>query len=262
MFDLNIYAAGLATVMAFAVVGWLISIPKGDVSIVDSLWSLFFLVLTIVYITSAPTLAARSYLLLFLVTVWASRLSVYITLRNRRQPEDRRYQAIRAENEPGFWFKSLYVVFTAQAVLAWMISLPLLGGILSPARLGWLDHAAVLLWLIGFGFEAIGDQQLTAFKANPNNQDQVLEQGLWRYTRHPNYFGEACVWWGFYLFALAAGAWWSIIGPILVTLLLMRISGVALLEKDISDRRPAYPDYIRRTNAFLPGPPRAVADSD
>jgi steroid 5-alpha reductase family enzyme len=258
MFDLNIYAIGLALVLSIAVTAWLVSIPKQDVSFVDSLWSLFFLVLTLAYITWAPSLEARSYILLFVVTVWATRLSVFITLRNRGQPEDRRYQAIRAENEPGFWLKSLYIVFGLQAVLAWIISLPLLGGVLGSAPLGWLDYAAVLLWLVGFGFEAIGDQQLASFKANPANKGQVLDRGLWRYTRHPNYFGEACIWWAFYLFALSAGAWWSIVGPILMTVLLLRVSGVTLLEKDISERRPAYREYIRRTNAFFPGPPRAA----
>ncbi|MEA3642678.1 MAG: DUF1295 domain-containing protein [Lamprobacter sp.] len=257
MFDLNIYAAGLAVVLALAIGAWLISIPARNVSLVDSLWSLFFLILTMVYITWAPTLAPRAYIVLFLVTVWATRLSVFITLRNRGQPEDRRYQAMRAENEPGFWLKSLYLVFGLQAILAWVISLPLLGGILGSTPLGWLDYLGVLLWLIGFGFEAIGDQQLAAFKAHPLSRGQVLDRGLWRYTRHPNYFGEACIWWGFYLFAVAAGAWWSLLGPVLVTLLLLRVSGVALLEKDIAERRPAYRDYIRRTNAFFPGPPRA-----
>lgn len=262
MFDLNIYAVGLAVVLSIAVTAWLSSIQKQDVSFVDSLWSLFFLVLALVYSLWAPALETRAYILLFAVAVWALRLSVFIALRNRGRPEDRRYQAIRAENEPGFWYKSLYLVFGLQAVLAWIISLPLLGGILGAAPLGWLDYAAMLLWLIGFGFEAIGDRQLAAFKADPANKGQVLDRGLWRYTRHPNYFGEACIWWGYYLFALSAGAWWSIAGPILMTILLLRVSGVSLLEKDITERRPAYRDYIQRTNAFFPGPPRAPSGND
>jgi steroid 5-alpha reductase family enzyme len=208
----------------------------------------------------APALPERAYLLLFLVTVWAVRLSLFITLRNWGTPEDRRYQAIRADNEPGFWLKSLYMVFALQAILAWMISLPLLGAVLGATPLGALDFAAVTLWLVGFGFEAIGDQQLAHFKADPTSQGKVLDTGLWRYTRHPNYFGEACIWWGYYLFAVAAGAWWTVIGPILMTFLLLRVSGVALLEQDIGERRPAYRDYTRRTNAFFPGPPKALAE--
>lgn len=259
MFDVDVYAAGLAVVLGIAVAAWLVSIPKRDVSFVDSLWSLFFLALTVTYISLAPALTERAYLLLFLVTVWAVRLSVFVTLRNLGQPEDRRYQAIRADNEPGFWLKSLYSVFGLQAILAWVISLPLLGVVLGGAPLGWLDFAAVALWLVGFGFEAIGDQQLARFKADPRNGGRVLDVGLWRYTRHPNYFGEACIWWAYYVFALAAGAWWTIIGPLLMTYLLLRVSGVSMLEQDIGERRPGYRDYIRRTNAFFPGPPKALA---
>jgi len=262
MFDLDIYATGLALALGLGVLTWLVSLRKHDVSIVDSMWSLFFLAMTLVYLASAPVLTDRAYLLLFVGTVWAVRLSVFITLRNWGEPEDRRYQKIRAENQPNFELKSLYLVFGLQAILAWIISLPLLGAVLGDAPINWVDYAAVVLWLLGFGFEAIGDQQLAGFKADPDNQGKVLDRGLWRYTRHPNYFGEACIWWAFYLFAVAAGAWWTILSPLLMTFLLLRVSGVALLEKDMGERRPAYRDYIRRTNAFVPGPPKApVADA-
>jgi steroid 5-alpha reductase family enzyme len=256
MFDLDIYATGLAAVLVIAIAAWLVSIPVRNVSIVDSLWPLFFLVMTLVYVTFAPVLAARAVIVVFVVTVWATRLSVFITLRNRGAPEDRRYQRLRRDNAPDFWLKSLYLVFSLQAILAWIISLPLLAAILGTSPLGWLDYAAVTLWLTGFGIEAIADQQLAAFNARPGNQDQVLDRGLWRYTRHPNYFGEFCIWWGFYLLALSAGAWWSLIGPLLVSILLVRVAGIGLLERDIGERRPAYHDYIRRTNTFFPGPPR------
>ncbi|MBK1648071.1 DUF1295 domain-containing protein [Rhabdochromatium marinum] len=256
MFNLSIYATGLLVGLLLALLGWLVSIKKQDVSIVDSMWSLFFLLMTLVYIAMAQTLGERATLMLFLVAVWAVRLSLFISLRNWGEPEDRRYQAIRADNEPNFWFKSLYIVFGLQAFLAWVISLPLLGATLSTPPLGWLDLAGSALWLLGFGFEAIGDQQLASFKADHRQAGQVMDRGLWRYTRHPNYFGEACVWWGFWLIALAGGAWWSLIAPILVTFLLLRVSGVRLLESDIAERRPAYADYIRRTNAFFPGPPK------
>ncbi len=259
MFDLHTYAAGLAVALALAVVAWLLSIPKRNVSSVDSLWSLLFLAMTLTYIAWSPTLGERAYLLLFVVTVWAVRLSVFITLRNWGEPEDRRYQAMRAANAPDFWLNSLYGVFGLQAILAWIISLPLLGTVLGATPLGWIDFAAVALWLVGFGFEAIGDQQLASFRADPRNAGRVLDTGLWRYTRHPNYFGEACIWWGFYLFALAAGAWWTFLGPLLMTFLLLRVSGVALLERDLQARRPLYHDYVQRTNAFIPGPPRAAA---
>ena len=259
MFDLELYAAGLAAALGMAVGGWLVSIPRRDVSIVDSLWSLFFLAMVGVYVLAGPTSGERALLVFFLVGVWAVRLSLFITLRNRGQGEDRRYQTIRRNHEPGFWLKSLYLIFGFQAILAWIISLPLLGAVLSATPLNWLDYAAVSLWLVGLFFEAVGDQQLAEFRRDPRNRGQVMDRGLWRYTRHPNYFGEACIWWGLGLFALAGGAWWGLLGPILMTVLLLRVSGVSLLEKDIGERRPGYRDYVARTNAFFPGPPRGSA---
>ena len=128
---------------------------------------------------------------------------------------------------------------------------------LTLSALGFLDFAAVALWLAGFGFEAVADAQLARFRSNPRSRGEVLDRGIWRYTRHPNYFGECLIWWGFYLLALAGGGWWSFPAPLLMTVLLLRVSGVALLERDISDRRPAYRDYMRSTNAFVPGPRKA-----
>jgi steroid 5-alpha reductase family enzyme len=256
VFDLDLYVLGLVAALSMALGAWLVSIKLNDVSIVDSLWSLFFLLMTGVFLLAAPEVGERAYLVFFLVTLWAVRLSIFITKRNWGHGEDRRYQAIRAENEPGFWWKSIYIVFGLQAILAWIIALPLLAATLGTAPLGWLDYAALSLWLIGLFFEAVGDQQLADFKAQASNKGKVMDRGLWRYTRHPNYFGEACIWWGYFLFAVAAGGWWTIVSPLLMTFLLLRVSGVALLEKDMHERRPAYLDYIERTNAFFPGPPR------
>jgi len=257
--ELSIYLTGLAAALALGAGAWVLSLPRHSVSHVDSFWSLFFLLMASVYALMAPALAERAYLTLLLVAVWAVRLSAHITWRNWGEGEDRRYQKIRRENEPGFVWKSLYLVFGVQALFAWIISLPLLASILSSRPLGLIDVAGAALWLIGFSFQAVGDQQLAAFKARPESKGQVMDQGLWRYTRHPNYFGEACMWWGLYLIALAAGAWWTIISPIVITFLLLRVSGVTLLEKDIAERRPGYRDYVRRTNAFFPGPPRKEA---
>ena len=258
MFDPDIYSTGLAAALALGLVAWLVHIPLRDAGVADSFWALFFMAMGGVYITTAPQVADRSYLVFFLVTLWGARLSAFIIRRNWGHGEDRRYAAMRADHEPRFWWKSLYLVFGLQAILAWVLSLPLHAAILSPAPLGWLDYAALGLWLLGLFFESVGDQQLADFKAHPGNRGRVMDRGLWRYTRHPNYFGEACIWWGFYLFALAAGGWWAIISPVLMTWLLLRVSGVALLEKDIAERRPAYRDYIARTNAFIPGPRRGA----
>jgi steroid 5-alpha reductase family enzyme len=255
MFSLSIYAYGLIVLILAASATWILSLPLRNVSIVDSLWSLLFVLAGGTYaMTSAVAMSARTLLVLTLVTLWALRLSVYITWRNRGHGEDPRYQAIRARNEPNFSFKSLYLVFGLQAVMAWIISLPLLGAVLSVRPLGPLDAAGALAWLLGFTFEAGGDWQLARFKADPKNRGRVMDRGFWRYTRHPNYFGDFCVWWGLYLIAVSAGAWWSFLGPLLMSVLLMRVSGVTLLEKDIGERRPQYADYIRRTNAFFPGP--------
>jgi steroid 5-alpha reductase family enzyme len=245
-----------ASLLLVAVFFWLISLVRSDVSIVDSLWSLMFLLVALVYGWFDGNSGPRELLVLALVAVWALRLSIYITWRNHGQPEDYRYQEIRANNEPGFRYKSLYIVFILQAALAWIISLPLAGAISGQSAIGLLDYAGISLIVIGVFFEAVGDLQLARFKRNPANAGKVLDTGLWRYTRHPNYFGNFTLWWGFYLVALSAGAWWTVISPVLMTFLLLKVSGVALLEKDISERRPRYQQYIRRTNAFFPGKPR------
>ena len=263
MFDLGIFGSGLAVALVLALIGWLLSLPLKNASIADSLWPLFFVLLGLTYALGNPEPAGRAWLVTLLLVLWGARLGAYITRRNWGEPEDRRYRAMRANHDPGFWWKSLYLVFGLQGALAWVISLPLLGAVLGKAPLGWLDYTAVLLWLVGVTFEAVGDQQLARFKAQPQNRGRVMDRGLWRYTRHPNYFGEACVWWAFFLFALAAGAWWAMVSPILMTWLLLRVSGVSLLELDIVERRPGYREYIERTNTFIPGPPRRpAADRD
>jgi steroid 5-alpha reductase family enzyme len=143
-------------------------------------------------------------------------------------------------------------------VLAWLVAAPLAAAIGAPGPLGAVDIAGVVLVLFGIVWETIGDAQLARFKADAANARQVMDRGLWRYSRHPNYFGEFCVWWGFFVIALGAGAWWTVLSPLLLSVLLLRVSGVTLLERDIGERRPAYSDYVARTNAFFPGPPKEI----
>lgn len=255
MWDWSDYFVGLAAVCVMGCFAWPISILKRDVGFVDVLWSLFFVVCGVVYYTQLEESSLRSQLILGMVTVWALRLSLHITIRNWGHAEDHRYQAIRRNNEP-FWIRSLYIVFLLQAALAWLVSLPLFGAMQSASPLGFWDALGIGLFVIGFFFESVGDYQLMRFKAAPGNVGRVLASGLWRYTRHPNYFGDFCVWWGFYLMAVGAGAWWSVPAPLLMSFLLLRVSGVRLLEKDIGERRPAYADYIRRTPAFFPWFPK------
>lgn len=257
MFDFNLWLDGLMVLLVFAAAGWLLSLPLRNVSIVDIMWSLMFLLASITYAMAHVAPGPRAWLVIGLVSLWSIRLAAFIGWRNFGKDEDFRYQKIRANNEPGFAVKSVYLVFGLQAGLAWVISLPLLAAINSTTPLGWLDALGVMLWFIGLVFEAGGDWQLSRFKGDPVNRGKVLDTGLWRYTRHPNYFGDFCVWWGFFFIALSSGAWWSVVGPLVMSILLLKVSGVALLEKDIGDRRPDYNAYIQHTNAFFPGPPRA-----
>ena len=254
MIDLEAWLTGLLVLLVAGALTWTVSAVQRNVTIVDTLWPLLFVLAALTYSMEVAEPGPRTTLVLALVAVWGLRLAGYLAWRNLGHAEDRRYAEIRRRNEPNFTLKSLYLIFGFQAVLAWLISLPLLGAIGGAAPVGLLDSAGVALWFVGLAFEAGGDWQLARFKADPANAGKVMDQGLWRYTRHPNYFGDFCVWWGLYLIALSAGAWWSIAGPLLMSFLLLRFSGVTLLEKDIGERRPKYAEYVRRTNAFIPGP--------
>ncbi len=247
---------GLAAALMLAIATWIVSLSKRDVSIVDSIWSLLIVLSAAVYAVKLPATGPRTCVVLALAGVWAARLAGYITWRNRGEPEDHRYQAIRKRNQPNFEWKSLYLVFGLQAVLAWIVSLPLLAAFTDPRPLNTLDAIGIAVVVFGCAFETTGDWQLARFKADVKNRGEVMDRGLWRYTRHPNYFGEFCTWWGFYLIGLAAHGWWTLLSPLLMSVLLLKVSGVALLEKDIGERRPAYREYITRTSAFFPGPPK------
>jgi len=248
---------GLAASLALAALTWAASVPLRDVSIVDSVWSLLVLAPAGVAGATWPELGARAWLVLALASLWALRLAGYITWRHWGHEEDHRYRAIRARNEPHFVWKSLYLVFGLQAMLGWVVSMPLLGAMAGMAPWGWLDALGIALFALGFGVEAVADAQLARFKADPGSRGRVMASGLWRYSRHPNYFGEFCLWWGLWLVASSAGAWWTVVSPLLMTVLLLKVSGVALLEKDIGERRPNYRAYVARTNAFFPWKPRA-----
>jgi len=261
MFNLISFLTAGGILLAAAILLWLVSLQKRDVSIVDSFWSLMILLNGLVFFISSEQHGTRSYLVFTLAVIWAIRLSAYISWRNWGEAEDYRYQVIRANNEPYFKYKSLYIVFGLQAFLAWIVSLPLLSAIDNQSGdngLYWLDYLALSLWLFGMLFEVVGDAQLARFKADAANKGKVMAQGLWRYTRHPNYFGEFCIWWAFFIFALGADGWVSIISPVLMSVLLLKVSGVSLLEKDIHERRPAYAEYRQRTNAFWPWWPKTI----
>jgi steroid 5-alpha reductase family enzyme len=249
-------AAGCGAGLVLALATWALSVPLRDASLADIAWG---------WLVTAPALVAAALLppapralpVLAIALAWALRLSLHIAWRHRGQPEDRRYQAMRARNEPNFAWKSLYLVFGLQAMLAWIVAAPLFGALASTAPWRPLDAAGLALALFGLAFEAVADAQLARFKADAANRGRVMDRGLWRYSRHPNYFGEACLWWGLGLVALGGGAWWALASPLLVTALLLKVSGVPLLEDDLHARRPGYREYVRRTPAFFPWRPRA-----
>lgn len=250
-------AAG--AIAGYMTIVWLISLALRDTSIVDVFWGLGFVMTTYIYFAITPDgFAPRKWLLCGLVTVWGLRLSLYILRRNWGKGEDFRYQKWREAAKGQWWWRSYFKVFLVQGALMWIISMPLLAAQLSPMpdRLTALDALAVLVWGVGFFFEAVGDWQMARFKANPANRGQVMRSGLWRYTRHPNYFGDATQWWGFGLLAGAANGWWTLFSPALMTFLLVRVSGVTMLEKDLVNRRPGYRDYVASTSAFIPWFPR------
>ena len=239
---------------------WIVGTVRRDASIVDPFWGTGFVIVTWVSLYLNSPTGIRVLLLAGLSTVWGLRLSLFLAWRNWGHGEDRRYAAMRAHHGRRFWWVSLYTVFLLQGAILWFVSLPIQIAAVKnlPVQIGWLDAAGIVLWAIGLFFESVGDWQLARFKADPNNAGRVMDRGLWRFTRHPNYFGDFCVWWGLYLIAAMGGAGWTVGSPLLMALLLMKVSGVGLLEGTITDRRPDYAAYQARTNAFFPGPPTAT----
>jgi steroid 5-alpha reductase family enzyme len=260
MFDWPLAAWALLVLLAMSALTWLASLYKRDVSIVDSVWSLFFLGASLTWWLSPIANGPRASVALALVGLWALRLCGYLTWRNWGHPEDRRYQTIRARNQPRYELKSLVIVFALQALLAWWIALPILPVLKSAQPWGWLDSFGATVFITGFILETMADAQMARFKAQPKGSDAVLNTGLWRYSRHPNYFGESVVWWGFYLMALGAGApIWLVTSPLLINFLLVKVSGVPMLEQDIAERRPSYRNYILSTSSFIPRRPRSLS---
>jgi steroid 5-alpha reductase family enzyme len=241
---------------------WGIGVRIRDVSFVDSWWALGMAVLawTSVFASGAPS--ERKLLLLALCTAWGARLGLYLLWRWRKNGPDRRYvtMAGKAESERGIGYArwALTAVFALQAPLQFVVALPVQLGTLGSGTVGVLGWTGAALAVIGIGFETVGDAQLARFKADPANRERVLDSGLWRYTRHPNYFGDVCVWWGLWLIAAESGAIGavSVIGPVLLTFLLTRWSGMPTTEGRMRRRKPGYEAYVRRTPAFVPWFPK------
>ena len=252
-----VYWTSALALVAFMTAAWALSLRLRDASVVDIAWGLNFVIVAWIALAGTEGDSDRSLLLALMTTVWGARLAGYILWRKLREGggEDRRYTVMR-ERHPNFAIRSLATVFLTQALLAWIVALPLTGAAGEGGNdLGVLDLAGVVLWAAGLGFEAIGDAQLAGFKRDPANKGRVMDRGLWRYTRHPNYFGDFCVWWGIYLLALSGGAWWTAIGPAVMSVLLIRVSGKGLTEKLMADR-PGFAEYVAATSGFIPLPPK------
>jgi steroid 5-alpha reductase family enzyme len=256
----SVMVASAVAIAALMLAAWIVSLAVRDASIVDIVWGLGFVLVAWVSFAVADGADARRWLVVALTTTWGLRLAAYLAWRNLGKGEDYRYRAMRRRYGARFPLVSLFIVFGLQGLLMWGVSLPVQAAQVpdTPAGLVMLDYAGIALWCVGMFFETVGDLQLARFKAGPANAGKVMDRGLWRYTRHPNYFGDFCVWWGLYAIAIATGdAWWAVAGPLIMSALLLRVSGVTLLERHMQQRRPGYEDYARRTSAFFPRPPRA-----
>ncbi len=252
--------AGL-TILVLMLGTWLLSLALKNASIVDIVWGFGFVcVAWAVRLRVDEGLAARQNLLVLMTTVWGLRLAGYLFWRNHGKGEDYRYKAMRKHWGPRFPIISLGTVFGLQGVLMFIVSLPVqLGQTRATPDLGWLAYVGIAVWLVGLFFEVVGDAQLARFKADAANQGKVMNRGLWKYTRHPNYFGDACVWWGIALVAAETTVGkFGLIGAVVMTILLRRVSGVVLLEKSLSRRKEGYAEYVARTSAFIPRPPKAI----
>lgn len=254
----SLLLAGLTSILVSITVVWMLSVRIRNAGIVDIFWGLGFVILGWVYYLASP--AGRSWsglIVAVCLSIWGVRLSWHIFTRNWGKPEDFRYAAFRRTGGEGWWWKSYFKVFILQAILLWLIGMPAFAASTSANSviLAPLAAAGVLVWLAGVAMESVADTQLASFRGDPANKGRVLQTGLWRYSRHPNYFGDALQWWGIFLVAASAGGWWTVYAPAMMTFLLIRISGVTLLEKTMASR-PGYVEYMKRTSAFVPWIPR------
>lgn len=255
------YAGNLALILAVAIAIWPVSIVTKDPSYIDSFWPIGFVILagTSAYL-SGESLQQP---MILLTALWGFRLGLHLFTRWLHEGADRRYKAIRAraKSRPNLFI--LVYVFVMQAVLLWLVALPIQHGVNANITLDApLAKLGLVFFAVGFLFETIGDWQLSRFKSDPANAGKVMDRGLWRYTRHPNYFGDACVFWGLWLICVSGGAgYWTVIGPLFLTFTLVKWSGKALLEKNLKQSRPGYEDYIQRTPGFLPWFPKRADET-
>lgn len=259
---LDVLGSVAIAIVLLMVVVWLLSLPLRDVSIVDIAWGAGLVVTGWVAWAVGDGHTDRSNLLAAMVTIWGLRLTVHLAVRHRHRGEDTRYAVLR-QHRSNFAITSLFTVFGFQAVAMFIVSLPLqLAVTPTGPEVGVIGVLGCIVWGTGFFFEVVADAQLTRFRADPANQDTVLDQGLWQYSRHPNYFGDALIWWGIWIVAAETGdAAWAVLAPALMTFLLLRVTGVPPLEHGLAKRRQGYDAYVARTSSFVPRRPTVEIDA-
>ena len=253
----KVFVITAASILVY-MTGWFIAAQiRGRNDIADVAWGLGFILVAVVSLFSGNVYSPRSFIVSGLVLVWGGRLAMHIHSRNRGRGEDPRYQKWREEWGRWFVLRSFLQVFMLQGTLLLLVAVPIVyANTVAASPLGWLDILGLAIWLTGFCFEAIGDWQLLTFIRNPANKGKLMTSGLWRYTRHPNYFGEVTLWWGICLMVLTLpGGWLTVIGPLTITFLILKVSGIPMLEKPYEDRAD-FQEYKRRTSSFFPLPPR------
>ena len=250
----------LGLVLGFMTVLWVISVFKRDASIVDPWWPILFLMIA-AHCAFSTGWSPGKLLLMGMVGLWSIRLWFHLLSRSWGEPEDARYAGFRKHyGAHRYWRISFLQVFVLQGLLAVLISAPLQLAASAPPSdpVTWLDVLGAIVFAAGFAFESVGDWQLRKFRNDPANHGKVLDEGLWRYTRHPNYFGDALLWWGFWFCALdRPWGWTTAFAPALMTFLLLKVSGVPMMERLLSRTKPGYESYVRATSAFVPRPPKA-----
>ena len=259
----DVLASTALAIVILMVVAWLISLPAGNASIVHGFWGLGFVLIGWVAWAVGDGDTNRSDLLVAMVSIWGVRHSVHAWYRNLGQGEDHHHRSMRQRTGANFAIFSLFTVFLSRGAVVWVVSLPIQLAVtpLEP-RVSALAIVGVAIWGVGFFFATVGDAQLARFRADPTNDGKVLDWGLWRYTRHPNYFGDFCVWWGIWLVAAETpDARIGVVGPLLMSVLLLRNSGIRILKPQLHQptlhqHRVDYDDYVARTSPFIPRTPR------
>ena len=256
----TVLLAAIVTIACLMLATWSVSLLRRDASIVDIVWGLGFVLVAWAakFVTGGS--GAGNWLLLLMVTVWGLRLAGYLAKRNLGKGEDFRYKAMRRKHGERFAIVSLYTVFGLQGALMFVVSLPVtMGQRDTSADAGFVVFLGFVVWAIGIYFEAVGDAQLARFKRDPRNEGQIMDQGLWALTRHPNHFGDALVWWGLAIVGSSQGAGvWAFLGAGVMTVLLVRVSGAAMLDRLLAKRKPGYAEYMARTSGFIPMPRRSA----